>query len=907
MIHHLVRWLIVSVSIFGMSHWLSAGELRPRRLRCEYLVDPLGIDVINPRLSWELQSSERGQRQTAYQVLVASTPEKLAADEGDLWDSGRVESNETIHVEYQGKPLGSRMRCHWKVRAWDKDQQSSAWSQPAFWTMGLMDPSDWQAKWMGEKQVSTDEKQPHGCNSPWLRKTFHLDGTPRRATVYVSSIGYHELYVNGRKVGDDVLSPAVSDYNHRVLYVTHDVTNLLHEGENCIALWLGRGWAAWPLYRVPRCPLGIAQLEIEAADAAARVIATDSTWRIHRSPVTTIGPFRYGDYGGERYDATAELAGWNTVGVDDSSWPAATVYNSGLPQLQAQLVQPNRKIETIRPIAVLQVKPGVYRVDMGRNFNGWVEVGLHASRGQKIELDYSERANEPRSFGQHDEYICSGDGDVFCSRFNYRTFRWLTITGVEEPPVPNDIRGWMIHTDYSRQTDFECSNELLNRIYQTVVWTYRCLSLGGYVVDCSHRERLGYGAEGQATMECGAFNSDAAAMFTKWLADWRDVQNLSNGRLSNTAPNYAGGGGPMWGAIVVTLPWQCYQHYGDRRVLQENYSAMQKWLAWIESQSKNDVITVYDETQYGYIGDWVSALEIDPPKKRGDIPHRARQFFNNCYWVYVLEMAGDIAQTIGKEEDAEGYRRKAEAVRNAVHREFFDPEGRAYGLPEQTYLAVPLLVDLPPKELRGDLFDRLANNILHKWKGHISSGVLGTYLQLKLLTQNQRSDLIFTMANQREYPGWGYMLDQGATTIWEYWDGRKSRNHTSFLSIGSWFIEGLAGIQSDSAAPGFKQIVIRPAIVGDLTFARAKYHSIHGPIESHWRLDGGNLTLNVSIPPNTTAMVFLPTRNATGVQESGQPVAEAKGVRLFRTVDCRWAVFRVESGRYQFHTPYGDL
>ncbi len=549
----------------------SVGELT-----CEYLVNPLGIDTEKPRLSWVLNSGIRGQRQTAYRVVVASSSDLLQNDRGDLWDSGKVESAQSTFVVYAGKPQTSGTSCYWKVRVWDKDGQPTTWSAPASWTMGLLHDSDWSGRFIGMgRPAAVKEGTP--LPFPWLRKTIELKEKPRRAMVYINPLGYYELYVNGRKVDDHVLSPAVSDYSKRNLYLTHDVTSYLAVGKNCVALWLGRGWYVRGHPGVIHDgPLVRAQLEMELPAGSMEKVVTDATWKVHESPITPLGRgTAFGDYGGEHYDARRELSGWNTAELNDADWPAATVFDPPKVTTAAQMVQPNRIVQTLRPVKVSESSPGVYLVDMGRNFTGWFELripaGVAASSG--VRLEYAESPSSgPRlaTYHQRDEVIPrDGTEQVFRSRFNYHAFSLVRITGLNRAPTLEDARGYLIHTAYTPAAEFTCSNELLNRIYQTTIWTYRCLTMGGYVVDCPHRERLGYGGDAGTSLETGMFNFATGALYGKWTADWRAAQDPKTGDLPYTAPNYQdqGGGGPMWSGFIVTLPWQLYLQYGDMRIL----------------------------------------------------------------------------------------------------------------------------------------------------------------------------------------------------------------------------------------------------------------------------------------------------------------------------------------------------
>ncbi len=860
-------------------------------LKCEYLVDPRGIDTIKPRLSWIVPCDRRGQRQTAYHILVADSPEALTQDVGSLWDTGKVESDRSTLIEYAGRPLGSRMRCYWKVKVWDKQGRATIWSKPANWSMSLLGPDDWHAQWIAGAKAPGKGTVP---SSLWLRKTFALEGKPARSQVYVATLGYHELYINGRKVGNQVLGPAVCDYRHRALYLTHDVAEYLTEGKNCIALWLGRGWAAHKPYRLPRGAMAKAQLEVTLAAGKTVRVATDATWKWHSTPITYLGNWRWGDCGGERYDATQELPGWNAPDLDDSAWAPAGVFDPPVRVLSAQMVEPDRIIETLRPVGSRELAPGVYVIDMGRNYTGWLEIPLGGSRGQTIQLDYSERPVEKpgtQTFRQYDQYVPRGQGkEVFRNRFNYHAFRWVTVSGLKQPPDLSGVKGYAIHSDYKRVGRFECSEKLFNRIYETVLWTYRCLSLGGYVVDCPHRERLGYGAEGQVAIDTALYGFDHGALFTKWMADWRDVQDPKTGQVPHTAPTYIGGGGPAWGGIVVTLPWQCYLQYGDKRILETNYPMMQAYLRWLQSKSEKHILRPFGG-KWDFLADWVAPGRNVAPDWTWT-PEPLRIFFNSCYMAYVTRLTANIAAVLGKDDDAAAYRQQADAINRAVHGAYFDASKAGYVNGEQPYLAFALLTNTVPPASREKVIDNLQHAILVTRKGHVNAGVLGTYFLLKCLTQANRSDLIYPMVGQTTYPSWGHMLDKGATTIWERWNGDASRNHTSFLSVGAWFIEGLAGIRTDPAAPGFKHFFVRPAVLGNLKFARAEYQSIRGLIASRWQIDGGHFSLTVDVP----------TKDRAAVRESDKPAERSQGVRFLR-MDGRAAVYRIESGHYEFRSP----
>jgi alpha-L-rhamnosidase len=898
-------------------------------LRCEYLSDPLGIDVPKPRLSWGLSPAADVRGQSAYRVLVASTPAVLQKDQGDLWDSGRVVSGQSTWVEYGGRKLGSGQQAYWKVRVWSDAGKASPWSAQATWSMGLLQPSDWRAKWIGGRRPGgTAEGTPLAF--PWLRKTFTLAQKPKRAVAYVNPLGYYELYINGRKVGDHVLSPAVSDYSRRNLYVTHEVAEYLVAGKNVVALWLGRGWYVRGHPGVIHDgPLVRAQLEISMADGSASRVVTDETWKVRESPITPLGRgTAFGDYGGERYDAALDLPDWNATDLDDSGWGTAAVFQPPQVLTAAQMVEPNRLMETIKAVRVEAWPQGGWVIDMGRNFTGWLEIQLPPiAKGSAVKLEYSDqmwpdkpppgaasRANDartppgasagragrggnepvfPNTFNQRDEVVGDGHALTFRSRFNYHGFRYVRVTGIERAPAVSDATGYLIRTAYDRAGEFASSNDLLNRIYQMVTRTYEALTLGGYVVDCPTRERLGYGGDAGTSMETGMFNFSVGGLYSRWLANWRDAQDPETGSLPHTAPHYPdrGGGGPMWGGIVVTLPWQMYLQYGDKGVLETNYPMIRKWLDYLASETADDLLLTHKShamamDTWNFLGDWLTpkgsfrGTSADP---------RPAQLINSLHYLYQLQLASQIAGVLGKEGDASAYAARGAAVSKAIHRRFYNPGEHSYLNGDSVLQAFPLLAGVVPPELRKSVMQTLEDTILVRNGGRLDTGMHGTYFLIKYLTEADRSDLVYRMTNREDYPGWGYMLAHGATTSWESWTG-QSHIHDTLISIGAWFTQGLAGIRSDGKSPGFKHFLIKPAVVGDLTFARARYRSIHGDIVSDWRIENGTFKLSVTVPPGTTATVFVPGAGPVRTRARRSPSAGARsyevaaGTHSFETV-----------------------
>jgi len=897
--------------------WCATTSLAPVALRTEYLTNPLGLDVIQPRLGWQVAAvtpEKRALSQTAYHVRVASSPERLRDGPADLWDSAEIVSADSTHIAYAGKALTSRQSCYWSVRIRNQQGEWSDWSAPASWTMGLLNAADWTAQWIGTGEsgspvkVTTDKPGPDNqLRDPWFRRSFTLPGKVARASISVASVGYHELYVNGRKVGDAVLAPSVTDNSKRARYVTYDIAAFLQPGENVMGLWLGTSWSIFPRFQTtmkPAAPIVIAQADLDLADGSRRRIATDAAWKFHPSPSRLLGTWDFRNYGGELYDANFELPGWAAPGLDEAAWKFAVVVSPEL-KLSADKVEPNRPVTELRPVAVTEPEPGVYRVDFGRNFAGWIEAAVKGSPGQRIDFDFSERADAPMTHQLHSAYVLGPTGaGTFRNRFNYSSGRWMTIRGLKKPPAPSDFRGWLVRTDFVRASSFESSSPLLNNIAATTLWTLENLSLGGYIVDCPQRERMGYGGDAHATTTTALMNYRTEAMFTKWAEDWRDAQGsnqhgaATSGDLPYTAPTYWGGGGPAWSGYCVHLPWEVHRLTGDRRILEDNFDTIARWLEFLETKSEADLLRRWGGT-WDFLGDW-----LWPGAKGVNGDTRETLFFNNCYWIYNLTTAARIARVLDRGAEAGKWSRRADEIRRAVHAEFFNPADASYVNGFQAYLAAALLTDVPPPALRPAVWQRLEHEILQVRQGHIHAGITGGALLFKTLMEAQRNDLLHSMVSQPDYPGWGYMLQNDATTIWEAWENTgHSRLHSSYLFVGAWFINNVLGIQPDPDAPGFRHFIIHPGPIDQpgLTWAKGHYDSLRGRIASAWQRTGNTFELAVEIPPNTTAQIRLPGIDVASVTESGRPLAEVADIRFVRTEAGR-VMLEVPSGKYKFQS-----
>lgn len=910
--------------------------------RCSDLLrNPPAVDIESPRLYWKVETkkkSARGLQQSAYQVQVATSNQLLSNDNPDLWDTGRVESSLSTQIEYEGAPLDYPMNCFWRVRIADQDGKWSKWSKPATWVMGPMEMKDWTASWIGSDELFApkDDIFEPCMSNPWIRKTYDLPLVPEVALLHVASAGFHEVYVNGQKVGNEILTPNVSDLkkNH-VRYKTYDIAPYLKEGKNAVVFWLGVGWVAFPEFNNtdrPRTPMVMAQADITYRAGMSGDVAidlkgsaskanistqsgeqilnqtrwvTDGTWKAHSSPSFLLGKWVWHQFGGDLYDANKELPGWDSAELDDSSWKAASVYSPKNMRVTAEKLAGSVLLEpAFKAVSTEKLDDGVIKVDMGKNFSGWTTMNLKGTPGKKLTMTWSERPDMRTSFGMCSAYIFGPSGEgTFKHHFNYNAGRWIYITGLDYLPEAKDFTGNVVTTDYERVGEFTCDQELFNRIYDTSLWTFDSLALGGYVVDCPQRERLGYGGDGNATVNMAIGNYDMAAFYNKWADDWRDNQR-EDGRLLHTAPTYIGGGGPTWSGFIIAMPWEIYLQYGDTRILSDCYPHMKKWLGFLEANSKDNLIVPWGEF-WDKLGDWL------PPGTTGGGSPEENQCLNDCYWVYNLETSATIAEILGYEEDAKSYRLRADQVRQAANAKWFNKEKGTYISGRQAYQATALLGNVPANAKdRAAVWDYLEKDI--QAKGHIDAGITGGAFLFRALMHAGRNDLIYPMVAAKDYPGWGDMLlNRGATTFIENWDESDghTRLHSSYLYVGNWFIEGLGGIKSLKwpGGNGFQNFVIEPGYVPgqDLSRVQSSYNSLQGKIVSNWEVKKGKMTAQVTIPPNCTALMKFPG-DVDDVSEKGKPLNRVKGVITIKEEADDACSAILESGTYTFKIDLED-
>ena len=871
------------------------------RLRCEYLVDPLAIDVAQPRLFWENHDSRRGAKQTAYQVLVASSLEHLAADQGDLLDSGRIVSDQSIHVVYAGKPLPPRARCYWKVRVWDKDENPSPWSRTAQWTMR----PDWHAQW-----ILSSNKIDASSPLPIFRRAFDVAKPIRRAEVHACGLGFHEVRLNGKRLGQNVLEPGWTNYRQSCRYTTYDVTNQLVQGRNALGVMLGNG-----MYNVAGgryvkftgsfgSPMLILQLNIDYADGTSAEIISDGSWKC------SDGPIRFSCiYGGEDYDARKEMAGWDSAGFDDSQWkPVQVVLGPGA-KLVAESAAPIKVMREFKPVKVTQPKPGVFVYDLGQNHSGFPQLTVRGPTGTTVKMVPGELLEADGSVRQKQSgtpvwfayTLKGGDTEIWHPRFSYYGYRYVQVEGgvpegtpTDKPDVPHivDLTGLFVHNSADTVGHFTCSNAKVNRVHD-IINAAIMSNLQSVSTDCPHREKMGWLEQSHLMAGGIMFNYDVPTFYAKICDDMREAQTV-DGLVPDIAPEYTVFPGsfrdsPEWGSAYVIDPWLAYQMYGDAAVLAKHYDGMKRYVAYLGDKAKDHIVS------HG-LSDWAD-YGPNPP---GDSQLSPRGLTATAIYYQDLITLEQTARVLGKSADAAKYKERADRVRAAFNKTFFHPEKNQYERNSQTANAMPLMLGLVPEGHRPAVLENLVK-VLCDNGNRVNAGDIGFMYLVRALCDGGRSDVLYDVVCQEKGPGYMWQLKNGATTMTETWDcyPNWSQNHCMLGHAEEWFYRGLAGIRPDPIGPGFKRFIIAPQIVGDLTSVSADYHSMYGAIVSAWKRQGDALTLDVTVPANTTATVFIRAKDAASVYESNRPAAQADDITFYH-VENGTAVYEVSSGDYQF-------
>ena len=901
--------LFVFISFSG----LAADPLVPVSLSCEYRSNPLGIDTKNPRFSWYFSNHVKNATQAAYEIVVSDHLEDVEQEKGSAWSTGKITSSNSVNVTYEGTPLKPCTRYFWRVKIYDQSE-SSAWSEVAWFETAMLDPSDWKATWIDDAKPQPDQDidyyKPEGM--PLFRKTFSAGKPIASARLYISGLGYYETSLNGKRVGDVVLDPGWTAYSKQVLYNVFDVTSAIKRGNNVWGVMLGNGWwnplpiklfGRWDIreYQQTGRPCVIAEIRIRYTDGSEDVLPTDESWQ------TTEGPVMQNSvYLGEHYDARKEINGWDTGTAGKATWKNARKADGPSGTMTVQMQPAVKIIDVLKPVKVTNPRPDTFIVDMGVNFAGVARIRVKGPAGKTIRLRYGEDIfkdgtlnystsvmtqirkggikggpGAPETAWQEDRYTLKGKGtEVWNPRFTFHGFRYVEVTGWPGKPTLADFEGLVLSADLEEDGTFSCSNEMFNEIQEVTKRTFRS-NVFSVQSDCPAREKLGYGADIVVVANAFIYNYDMANFYRKAVRDFANDQQPDGG-ITETAPfvgiadrGYGGYSGPLgWQLAYPFVQEQLYDFYGDKQIIEENYEGLTKQMDFLKSKAVDGLF-------HWDIGDHEA---LDP---------RAEAFSAAAFYYHHAMLAAKFAGILGKEQDSINFAKQSQNIKRLIVRKYLVPGTGRFDNGTQSAQIFALWYGLSPEEentfqVLVDEFDR------HKW--HVSSGIFGTKMMFDILRDRDRNDMAFRIANQKDYPGWGHMLENGATTLWESWEYPElypSQNHPMFGSISEWFFRSLLGI--NPARPGFEQIIIKPQPAGDLTFANGSYRSVRGVIESNWRKEGESITLNVSIPGNTTAEVWVPVSDGQQVYQGDRPVSDSRK-------EGNYMVVKTGSGKYTFNT-----
>ncbi len=885
--------------------------LVPTSLTCEYLQNPQVLDSPAPRLAWINQLTDesiRGERQTAWQVCVASSKENLLAGKADVWDSGKIKEESSPYIIYKGKELQSAQTYWWRVRVWNKKGKVSKWSEPACWTMGLLKPDDWKAKWIGAPWEGETAREytanKRSYPAPLLRTSFKVEKDILSAKAFVTGLGYFELYINGGKVGEDVLSPNQTNYDerqtlmdanrtikvgrftdYRVMYVGYDITDLLTKGENVVGCILGNGfynsvrhWIA--AYATPRF---LGQIEITYTDGTKQTIVSDESWLAHESAI------RKNDvYEGEIYDARYEINNWAKADCDLKDWQPAILRKAPGGKLTAQNGPADRVMERLSPVDIKKLGEGSYEVDFGEEISGWLKIkDAVGSKGDTIRITHISESPNGENI-----YVMKGEGkESYSTRFTWYVFRKVRIDGWKGELRESQLVAEAVNSYAPQVGFFECSNPLyntINKIWRRSQWDNMH---GSVASDCPHRERSAYTGDGQVACSMVMHNLDVRAFYNKWIRDIRDAQDPETGYVPNGAPWQPGcGGGVPWGAAMNIMPWEYYLQYGDMRMLEENYEAMKRQLRFMDTwKTPEGTMHSQDENPWKTLGDWCPAF---------DFP--SKEIVHTFYYWMCYDITAQAAQALGETKDAKTFSNKAEAIKNAFHKKFYNKEKGTYGEYGCNVFALKMGV---PAEEKERVVDALQKEIAAK-DNHLTTGIFGTRFLFEILSENGLHELACTILNKRDYPSFGYWIEQGATTTWEQWDGQNSRNHPMFGGGLTWFYRYLAGVKINSEKPGYKHFEISPMLPTDMAHASYTLQTVYGELRSAWKKDAGNLEFDIKIPVGCTADVKLPISNEIfTLTDNGKDIKKQKGIVL-EGVSDNHVNLTLSSGNYQLRLAY---
>ncbi|CAH0254386.1 hypothetical protein SRABI27_03046 [Pedobacter sp. Bi27] len=915
--------LVIFSWLYLLSIPLFAQDIKVAQLNCAYRNNPIGIDVLSPALSWKLQSAKHNIMQTSYQIVVSSSLSNLNKNIGDVWDTQKVNSGQSLQIKYQGKKLLSSKTYYWKVRVWDNFGHESGWSASAFWQMGLLNTVDWKgAKWIAYEKLAdsnvnslpTDGKKDKYIGNnilPMFRKGFTVTKTIKKATAFISGLGHFEMSLNGAKVGDDFLAPGWTKYDKEVLYLTYDLTKLLKRGENAIGVMLGNGFYYIPpvkeRYRKLKVAYGypkmICRLLIEYTDETSANIISNQSWKTAPSPITFSSI-----YGGEDYNANLEQKGWNLAGFNDNKWKSSLLVDG--PKLNAQKEEPVKIFENFSPQNINPVANGEWVYDMGQNASAIIELKVRGKKGDTIRITPAELLKADGSVTQKNigspsyfTYILKGDGlEIWRPKFFYTGFRYLQVKGAvpsgkENPSnksVVEDLKALHIRNAAEQVGKFSSSNELFNKTFSLIDWAVKS-NMVSVFTDCPHREKLGWLEELHLMGSSVRYNYNAAPLFKKALQDMKNSQ-LASGLIPEIAPEYVkfewGGDmfrdSPEWGSSGILMPWYLYQWYGDKQAMTDYYPMMQRYINYLGTKANNHILSQG-------LGDWYDI----GPKPPGVSQLTPMGITGTAIYYYDLKILEKTATLLGKKADAMAYAKLALEVKDAFNHKFFDAKSKQYATGSQTANAMAVYMELVEEKHKNAVIENLVKDIRDR-KNSLTAGDIGYRYVLRVLEDADKSDVIFDMNSRSDVPGYGMQLAKGATALTESWAALPtvSNNHFMLGHLMEWLYSGVGGIRQAENSIAFNHIKIEPEVVGDLTSADVHYNSPYGKISSKWKKTDQTFTLEVNIPVNTKATIYFPVLPKYEISEENNSTFTDAGI-----ADGKAKVV-IGSGYYKFNLKY---
>ena len=839
--------------LLGMLLCIAAGHSHEvKSLKCEHLTDPLAVNTCSPRFSWKIDGCKQ---QTAYSIEVSSDSIALVKGKADLWKSGKVTSERQLLVEYGGKPLSDRAQCYWRVKVWNEKGGASKWSNVARFGIGILD-----GNMMNGKYIGMDAASGADVRSPLLFSEFALKNKHGSVMCHINSLGYHELYINGKKVGSDVLSPAVSQLGKRSLTVTYDITDYVNEGNNSVAIWLGQGWYKKTTFGTSHDgPVVKAEIGCSAQEGYQLLACTDATWRAVESGYYDTGTWMALQFGGEHVDGRVLPTEITAKALSAKGASPVAVIDVPKHKVSPQMCEPNSVQRISEAVAITEIADDVWMADMGRVLTGWLEVQMAGMKsGSEVRFEYCDNLDKEGRFesqGESDVYVCSGkESERFCNKFNHHAFRYVRISGLGYRPSASQIKALQIYGDYADASSFECSDSDINAIHNMVKYTMTCLTFGGYMVDCPHLERTGYGGDGNSSTMALQTMYDVAGTYANWLQAWGDAMR-EGGSLPHVAPNSgAGGGGPYWCGFIVLAPWRTYLNYGDMRVLETYYPYMKEWMKYVDKYTVDGLLRRWPDTKYRdwYLGDWLAPAGVDAGNSK------SVGLVSNCLISECLDAMSKIASLLGNDAESASLKSKREALNKRIHEEFYDVQNSVYATGSQLDMCYAMLMGLA----RGEQYDAVKHKMLkltsEVYGDRLAGGLVGVPIITEWMVKNHEPEVMYTMLKHRDYPGYLYMIENNATATWEYWSGERSRVHNCYNGIGNWFYQALGGLRIDGESCAYKHFVIDVQAPESITWARVSKESAFGTIKVSWEKTASEMCYKISVPAGSTATVKVP-------------------------------------------------